>query len=415
MTEKNNWKNWNINQINKIEDQISESFLLSKKFKLLVFIFLLLIFTILNIKFLEVLSIAEGKVIPQGRIKYIQHLEGGIVDKILVKEGDQVQVNQPLVILSKAKASSEYEEIKARINSVELSILRVKAEKKSLKKIPDNEIVKKFDSELIKFENEFLKSRRDKINSEKNILKKNIENLSKRLELLKEQASISEELLKAEATNRYRHIELLRELSNLEGKLDEERNKLESMNLSINEDLNNELSLLKKEKQELIKKIQKYSDNLNRTILKSPVSGIIKLISVNSKGAIVAPGVTVVEVVPENEKLIIEAKLPLSEIGYVNQGLLAKIRLNSPEGSRFRPIKGKVVFISSDRINETEEDSYYLVKIETNQKSFYKQDEEYKLFSGVPVVVGIITGKRSFLDYFLTPLKSKITFALTER
>ena len=131
---------------------------------------------------------------------------------------------------------------------------------------------------------------------------------------------------------------------------------------------------LKKQKAELKKRIQKYSDSLDRTILKSPVSGIVKLISVNSKGAIVAPGVTVVEIVPEDEKLIVEAKLPLSEIGYVSKGLNAKIRLNTSEGSRFRPLNGKVIFVGADRISVNEkEEGYYLVKVETLENSFNKK------------------------------------------
>ena len=142
---------------------------------------------------------------------------------------------------------------------------------------------------------------------------------------------------------------------------------------------------------------------------------VIKLISVNSKGAIIAPGVTVVEIVPKNEKLIIEAKLPLSEIGFVKIGLNAKIRLNSPEGSRFKPLNGEVVFVGADRISSEENDGYYLVKIETKGTSFLKGNEVYTLYSGIPVIVGIITGKRSFLDYFLSPLKQNIAFALSER
>ena len=141
---------------------------------------------------------------------------------------------------------------------------------------------------------------------------------------------------------------------------------------------------MNKEKAELKKRIGKYSDSLDRTVLKSPVTGIIKLISVNSKGAIITPGVTVAEIVPEDEKLIIEAKLPLSEIGYVKAGLEAKIRLNTPEGSRFQPISGKVTFVGADKVsnNSSEAEDYYLVKIETNEKSFNKKDETFKLYSG---------------------------------
>ena len=148
-----------------------------------------------------------------------------------------------------------------------------------------------------------------------------------------------------------------------------------------------------------------------------PLAGIIKLISVNSKGAIVAPGVTVAEIVPEDEKLIIEARLPLSEIGYISVGLEAKIKLNTPEGSRFRPLSGIVTFVGADKVSNSnvENEDYYLVKIETNENSFMKQNESFKLYSGVPVIIGIITGKRSFVEYFVSPFKSKFSFALSER
>ena len=199
--------------------------------------------------------------------------------------------------------------------------------------------------------------------------------------MLKEQETISQKLLEAEATNRLRHLEILRELSEVKSNIDEQqsiidisKNDLEQLNFSYNEQLNNELFDLKKQKAELKKRIQKYSDSLDRTILKSPVSGIVKLISVNSKGAIVAPGVTVVEIVPEDEKLIVEAKLPLSEIGYVSKGLNAKIRLNTSEGSRFRPLNGKVIFVGADRISVNDkEEGYYLVKVETLENSFNKK------------------------------------------
>ena len=415
MNKNQDWKKWSYDdEINSLEKS-RNSLLLTKKFKFFLLFFTVLILILLNFKILEVLSLADGKVIPQGRIKYIQHLEGGIVEEILVKEGEKVKTDQSLVILSKAKASSEYEEINTRLKSIELSIIRIDSEKKSLNEIPKFFTQGKFEEELVKFENEFLSSRKNNLNSEQKTMKKNIKNLEKRYSLIKEQTLISEELLLAEATNRFKHLELLRELSNVEGQLEEQKNKLETITLNFNEELNIELSQLNKEKSELLKRITKYSDNLSRTILKSPVNGIVKLISVNSKGAIIAPGVTVVEIVPENEKLIIEAKLPLSEIGFVKNGLDAKIRLSSPEGARFKPINGKVVFVGADRVSSNDSDGYYLVKIETEETSFYKDNEVYVLYPGIPVIVGIITGNRSFLDYFITPLKQNISFALSER
>ncbi len=414
MTE-NKWKNWNIQDENQSSLKTYKVSVFGKKIKILILLFSLLFIGVINLNLIEVLSLADGKVIPQSRIKYIQHLEGGIVEEILIKEGDRVIPDQPLIILSKAKASSEYEEINTRLDSIEISILRIQAEKKSLKRIPKSEKTKNFPTELIKFENELLLSRQKSIESEKKTLKKNIVNLEKRYKLIKEQTLISEKLLKAEATNKFKHLDLLRELSNIEGQLDEKKNKLDTLVFNFNKQLNNELSELKKEKSELLKRIKKFSDSLQRTTLISPVGGIIKLISVNSRGAIVAPGVTVVEIVPEDDKLIIEAQLPLSEIGYVKVGMDTKIRLNSSEGSRFKPIRGKVVFVGADRTSKSNSESFYLVKVETNEIAFSKGTETFNLYSGVPVVVGIITGKRSFLDYFLSPFKSNIVFSLSER
>ncbi len=421
-----NWINWKFSK----EIKSKERTKISKRLKISLFIFLIIFLSLTNWKIIEVLSLADGKIIPQGRIKYVQHLEGGIVEEILISEGEKVEINQPLVILSKKRASSEFEEINTRLKSIELSILRVEAEKQSKRKIiiPENK-KKLFDKELVKSENELFDSRRKAINSEIKSKKSNIDkakkdlvNLKKRLIIVKEQESISQKLLEVEATNRLKHLELLRELQEVEASIDEQqsiidfsKNDLEKVKNNYSEQLNSELSEYKREKEELNQRIQKYSDSLNRTVLKSPVSGTVKLISVNSKGAIVAPGVTVVEIVPQNEKLIIEAKLPLSEIGYVKKDLEAKIRLNTPEGARFRSIKGKVVFVGADRISSKNDEGFYLVKVEAFENSFSRKNEEYKLYSGVPVMVGIITGKRSFFDYFLTPFMTSATFALSER
>ena len=423
MTEK--WVKWNL-----FKNDEKPKNVISKRLKVSLILFSLIFLLLVNLKIIEVLSLADGKIIPQGRIKYVQHLEGGIVEEILISEGEKVEINQPLVVLSKEKASSEFEEINSRLKSIDLSILRVNSEINSDNsiEIPEN-INNLFDEELVKSENELFQSRRKAINSEIKSKKasidkanKNLKNLKKRLKIVKEQEDISQKLLEVEATNRLKHLEILRERQEVEGSIDEQqsiidlsKNDLEKVQNNYIEELNIELSQYRKEKEELNKRIQKYSDSLNRTVLKSPVSGTVKLVSVNSKGAIVAPGVTVVEIVPENEKLIIEAKLPLSEIGYVKKNLEAKIRLNTPECSRFRSIKGKVVFVGADRISSKDEEGFYLVKVETSENSFARKNEEYKLLSGVPVMVGIITGKRSFMDYFLTPFMTGASFALSER
>ena len=126
----NQWLKWNFTKLNANETNNS---IITKKFKIFIILFIIILFILINLRIIEVMSIADGKIIPQGRIKYVQHLEGGIVEEILIKEGEKVELSQPLVILSKEKASSEFEEINTRLKSLDLSILRVNSEKKSLR------------------------------------------------------------------------------------------------------------------------------------------------------------------------------------------------------------------------------------------------------------------------------------------
>ena len=267
MTEK--WVKWNL-----FKNDEKPKNVVSKRLKVSLIIFSLIFLLLVNLKIIEVLSLADGKIITQGRIKYVQHLEGGIVEEILISEGEKVEINQPLVVLSKEKASSEFEEINSRLKSIDLSILRVNSEINSNNsiEIPENKN-NLFDKELVKSENELFQSRRKAINSEikskrASIEKanKNLKNLKKRLKIVKEQEDISQKLLEVEATNRLKHLEILRERQEVEGSIDEQqsiidlsKNDLEKVKNNYIEELNIELSQYRKEKEELNKRIQKYS------------------------------------------------------------------------------------------------------------------------------------------------------------
>ena len=154
MTEK--WVKWNL-----FKNDEKPKNVISKRLKVSLILFSLIFLLLVNLKIIEVLSLADGKIIPQGRIKYVQHLEGGIVEEILISEGEKVEINQPLVILSKEKASSEFEEINSRLKSIDLSILRVNSEinSKNSIEIPENKN-NLFDEELVKSENELFQSRK---------------------------------------------------------------------------------------------------------------------------------------------------------------------------------------------------------------------------------------------------------------
>ena len=122
----NQWLKWNFTKLNANEKSNS---IITSKFKIFIILFVFSLLTLINLRIIEVMSIVDGKIIPQGKNKVCSHLEGGIVEEILIKEGEKVKVSQPLVILSKEKASSEFEEINTRLKSLDLSILRVNSRK----------------------------------------------------------------------------------------------------------------------------------------------------------------------------------------------------------------------------------------------------------------------------------------------
>jgi len=284
-------------------------------------------FSWLAIAPLDVVSEATGEVVPSTQLKQIQHLEGGIVDQILVKEGDIVQQAQSLVILQATASESEVNEVEARI----------------------------------KHESENLK-------------------------MIDEQIQISEELLKDELTNRYNHLTLLREGNTLRSRLSEDRFKL-----------------------------KKLRDNLERTTIKSPVSGVVKNVLLDTKGGVVKPGETIVEIVPIDDKLIIEAQLPFYDVGYVRVGQAAQVRLASADAARFPPLAGQVIGISPDSTVPEEGNPYYLIRVETDSDAFVKGDERYALVPGMQMQVGVLTGQRSILEYLLTPFLGSVDRAMRER
>ena len=149
--------------------------------------------------------------------------------------------------------------------------------------------------------------------------------------------------------------------------------------------------------------------------MRSPVDGTIKTLYVVTVGGVIRPGDTIVDIVPAGDRLIIEAKLPTQDIGYVALGQAAIIKLASSDAMRFGGLKGNVVNISPDTLLTPEGMPYYKVRIETESDHFQRGQLRYNLFPGMQVVASIQTGKRTVLQYILDPLRGAMSDALQER
>lgn len=395
---------------------------------------------------LDIVSEATGEVIPRTKVKKIQHLEGGIVREILVREGDRVKADQPLIVLDAAQAESSAQELDVRLAALQIETLRLEAESKGLSEpVFPLELVEKH-RDLVEQARNLFSARRKRLQSdvaaqegkvrqrEQDIRETSArsENLRRNLPLVQRQVQRSEELIRERLIKEDELIARRKELNNTQSAIAESAAALIRANAALSaakeelahaqdayrEEVENELKKAQREFMELSQRQRKFHDAQDRTTLRAPEEGIVKSLSVVSVGEVIQPGGTVAEVVPVGDKLVVEAHLPIQDIGYVRHGQLAVVKLASRDARRFGNIEGKVIHVSPDAVTQNTPagvNTYYKVLVETEQDHFSRGANRYELFPGMRLVVGIHIGKRSVLGYFLDPFLDSMSGSLNER
>lgn len=392
---------------------------------------------------LDVVSAAMGEVIPSTQVKSIQHLEGGIVREIHVKEGDVVGEDQPLVSLAPTSSDADVQELTVRIQSLKADIARLEAEAAGTPepKFPD-ELMRE-NINLVRQTIDLFRARRSRIDNElagqRELITQNeqmIREVSARLDtqrtrirFIQEQIKISEELLKDELTNRMLHLNLLKEEADLRGKTAEDtaalaradaamkgaRIRLAGIRDGYQQDVRGELEGKRRELGEMSNRVSKYADSLRRTVVRSPVAGVVKTLRVATVGGVIKAGDTIADIVPAGDRLIVEAKLPVQDIGYVQSGQTAVIQLASADAVRFGTLQGEVILVAPDTLETKAGVPYYRVRIATERDRFERGTARYQLVPGVQVTCSILTGTRSVLEYILDPFLRSAQTALRER
>lgn len=392
---------------------------------------------------LDVVSLAIGEVVPATKVKSIQHLEGGIVRKILVREGDRVTRGQALIELEPLQTGADLAELEIRMRALTLGITRLEAEA-SGQGTPDfpPEIARK-EPDLVRQEIELFRTRRSRVDNQiqsqrQQIIERDQEikevqarlrNNAVSLKLLTEQLKISNKLLSLDLSNRMSHLNLLKEESELTGKIETDRatlpraraaqeaarSQLRAVISGFKEEAQKELNDVRRTARELVQRMRKYQDNLRRTVLRSPVDGIVKTLYVFTEGGVIQPASTVLDVVPGDDRLVIEAKLATQDIGYVRIGQNAQVQLASADAARFGFLKGKVTNISPDTIVTRDGMPFYKVRIVTERDHFESGDLVYRLSPGMQVQSSILTGTRTVMRYLLDPYLGSMGKAMQER
>ena len=392
---------------------------------------------------LDIVTVAQGIVVPSSKISTVQHLEGGIIREIIYREGQKVKKGAPLIVLEGASSSADLKEVDVRLITLRIDITRLRAEldgKNSVTFKPDlvskhkeltSSAIKHFNTRRSHISNLVSSQRQSvvQIEGEAKELQARVSKIVESLKLIGEQIVISTRLLKEDLTNRMTHLDLLKERALWNGELREAEFSIrriaaakveaEVRMLTIRDhylaETRSKFDQADSTFRELLQRRKKLKDKLKRTVIRAPVDGLIKYLYHSTIGGIVKPGGTVLDIVPEGDKLLIEAQLPVQEVIYVASGQTAKVRPLTPDAANFSQLEGRVIHVSPDSIREGDKIPFYLITIELERESFNSKGKEYPLLPGIQVTCSIRTGERSVLEYLIGPFMSIPSTALHER
>lgn len=372
----------------------------------------------------------EGKVIPSGQTKVLQHFEGGIISEILVSPGDHVKKGQVLY-----RIENEYFDADLKSKEIELMVYEAKALrlqalineedslvysdkfKNSLPRITQNEMFI-FKEEKIRYENK-INIAKDQLRQKElklDELESKFENLSIELRLATENMAIQDDLLKKKVTSRKKYIVELAKKQKIYTQIQEVRSSIPIIKEEIKEWQKKIKTVQAEEKSKLyeqyslvqleIKKLQeKNKANIDRDVRKevvSPVNGVINMLYFHTVNGIVKAGDKMAEITPLEDNLMIEAKIKTSDRALIWVGQKVSIEITSYDFSKYGLLEGRLIGIAPDSTMDKMGNTYYLVKIQAND---YQFDNDSPIMMGMIANINILTSKRTVMHYLLKPLK----------
>lgn len=385
----------------------------------------------------------EGKAIPSSRIQKIQNLEGGIVAQIYVHEGQIVEAGAPLVRLDDTRFASNVGETEADRVAMELRVERLSAEVDN-RPLNITDAARKAVPNQASNEESLYLSRRQQLADEIGGLQQQLlqrqqelrEFSSKQdqyrnsLNLLRQEIGMSEPLVQQGAISPVEVLRLKRSevetrgmldgttlaipraqaaINEVQRKIDETRGKFRSEALAQLNEARTNLSKAQATSKGL-------EDRVSRTMVTSPVRGIVKQMLVNTVGGVIQPGSDMAEVVPLDDTLLVEAKIRPQDIAFLHPGQEAMIKFTAYDYTIYGGLKGKLETIGADTVmDEEKKNTFYVIKLRTDRSHLGTDEKPLLIIPGMVASVDIITGKKSILSYLLKPIIKSRAEAMHER
>jgi len=384
----------------------------------------------------------DGKVIPGGENQMIQHLEGGMLSAILVKEGQRVKADDILLRVDNLKSSSTYESSQYKSAELRARLVRLRAEAQGgafsptaddMAKIPMQIMqerslyisnLERLKSQISGLNDQFAQKQNEKLEAQGRIAEQ-----KHALSFIKEEVAISEPMVAQGIKPRVEFLKLQRELSDVS----EKYNALVASIPRLNAAMNEISSKIRETRSEYTTKAQldlneaeteykrvgaessELADQVTRTVIKSPINGIVQKLYVNTVGGVIKPGDNLIEIVPTEGGLLAEAKVKPADIAFIYPGQDAIVKVTAYDFSLYGSLHGKVVTISPDTVTDKNDNVYYVVKIQTDKKYLGTKEKPLKIIPGMMINVDIITGQKTILQYILKPILKARQYTFTER
>ncbi len=385
----------------------------------------------------------EGKVIPSSQVQVVQNLEGGIVQDILVNEGQIVDKGTLLIRIDDTGFSSSFGELRATSYATRARIARLEAEvsEKPLNFPPDLLAEAR---DIARNEQELMQSRRETLTHQVSILQEQVQQrqqeiteararlgqLRRSLGLLNQEIDMTRPLMENGVVPKVDFLRLERESNDIKGEiqanelavpriqaaLQEARKRVEEKFLEFRTEARQELTTARAEFSAMEENLRGARDRVTRTEVVSPVKGVVKTLHVRTIGGVIKPGQDIVEIVPLDDTLLVQARIRPQDVAFLSPGQKVTVKFTAYDFSIYGGLDGALERISADTIlDQQSKETYYEIIVRTDRNFLEHKQQKLPLMPGMVTTVDILTGERTILDYLMKPFLKARRLALTER
>lgn len=389
---------------------------------------------------LDEVTRGEGKVIPSRQVQILQSIDGGLVSEILVREGEIVQPEQLLIKIDETRFVSSVKENLAQYLGLVARAARLRAISEGKPFVPPAEVMKE-DPSIVEQERQFYEARNDELTAAVSIARQQLNQRHQELneaqakraqatqgyELTSKELSVTRPLINSGAVSEVELLRLERDVSRYRGERDmasaqisrvqasinEAQRKIEEVELTFRNEASKELSEVMSKLNSLAEGSVALSDRVKQSSIRSPVKGTVKRLLVNTVGGVIQPGKDMIEIVPLEDTLLLEARVLPRDIAFLRPGQPVIVKFTAYDFSIYGGLDGTLEHIGADTVMDEKGNAFYTVRVRTSKPGF--GDANLPIIPGMIAEVDILTGKKSVLAYLLKPVLRAKSVALTER